>query len=312
MAMTVRFIDSSSASSRSAARTPDPVGWSDGQELPDAETPPEHGPRGVRMQCLYSKLQKLSQGQAEVQEDQAWGQEAAGAWASRFDELWESTYPAQAVLNADVAPRGHMGPPQPPMWEIMSNEAVLFQAEVAPMTEHSGPPQPPMWETRSKQALLAVPAPPGLPGLASQPRPRFRPPPGLSLCPFGAASGGALAGAAPPGAAAPGGRGRKVVSVGTVGHPQSCKEPCTQEPCLEGAACRKCHLCKVPSEAAPEAGGEGEDCPSVGSMGHPFSCALACKFHHKRQECKDGKLCVRCHMCTWRRFMAPQRRARQL
>lgn len=68
-----------------------------------------------------------------------------------------------------------------------------------------------------------------------------------------------------------------VVSVGTVGHPNACNGPCTEEPVM------------------PE-------CASVGSIGHPVSCALACKYHFKRQNCKDGKLCVRCHLCRWSRF----------
>mmetsp|Transcript_23599 Transcript_23599/g.60274 ORF Transcript_23599/g.60274 Transcript_23599/m.60274 type:complete len:277 (-) Transcript_23599:458-1288(-) len=45
-------------------------------------------------------------------------------------------------------------------------------------------------------------------------------------------------------------------------------------------------------------------CPSVGSIGHPFSCAGPCKFLRKGSGCKDGSLCVRCHLCQWKRHMA--------
>lgn len=45
---------------------------------------------------------------------------------------------------------------------------------------------------------------------------------------------------------------------------------------------------------------QAEDfCPSVGSIGHPYSCADACKYHRKTKGCKDGALCVRCHLCQW-------------
>jgi len=41
--------------------------------------------------------------------------------------------------------------------------------------------------------------------------------------------------------------------------------------------------------------------PSVGSIGHPHSCGQACKYHGKEKGCKDGRWCVRCHLCSWRR-----------
>jgi hypothetical protein len=40
--------------------------------------------------------------------------------------------------------------------------------------------------------------------------------------------------------------------------------------------------------------------PSVGSIGHPFTCGQACKYHSKPRGCKDGRFCVRCHLCKWR------------
>lgn len=43
---------------------------------------------------------------------------------------------------------------------------------------------------------------------------------------------------------------------------------------------------------------------SVGSVGHPLNCAPPCKYHFKRQGCKDGILCSRCHMCVWSRKAA--------
>lgn len=42
--------------------------------------------------------------------------------------------------------------------------------------------------------------------------------------------------------------------------------------------------------------------PSVGSLGHPTDCGEACKFSMKGGVCKDGRWCVRCHLCAWTRF----------
>lgn len=43
--------------------------------------------------------------------------------------------------------------------------------------------------------------------------------------------------------------------------------------------------------------------PSVGSIGHPNTCAgLGCKYNNKARGCKDGKFCVRCHLCQWSRY----------
>mmetsp|Transcript_38207 Transcript_38207/g.109696 ORF Transcript_38207/g.109696 Transcript_38207/m.109696 type:complete len:372 (+) Transcript_38207:49-1164(+) len=44
--------------------------------------------------------------------------------------------------------------------------------------------------------------------------------------------------------------------------------------------------------------------PSVGSIGHPHSCGLACKYYSKGKGCKDGRWCIRCHACQWRRYNA--------
>lgn len=45
------------------------------------------------------------------------------------------------------------------------------------------------------------------------------------------------------------------------------------------------------------------DSLSVGSIGHPHSCAQACKYNCKTKGCKDGRFCVRCHICQWRRCL---------
>jgi hypothetical protein len=101
-----------------------------------------------------------------------------------------------------------------------------------------------------------------------------------------------------------------VISIGTVGHPKKCSKPCLEESCRKGLACPLCHICGAESRqaarisasaAAPAVAAQPGCCPSVGSMGHPRACAEACKFHSKSKGCKDGALCVRCHICHWNR-----------
>mmetsp|Transcript_42147 Transcript_42147/g.111316 ORF Transcript_42147/g.111316 Transcript_42147/m.111316 type:complete len:628 (-) Transcript_42147:339-2222(-) len=41
--------------------------------------------------------------------------------------------------------------------------------------------------------------------------------------------------------------------------------------------------------------------PSVGSINHPTGCGNPCKYYFKRTGCKDGRLCLRCHLCRWHR-----------
>mmetsp|Transcript_126178 Transcript_126178/g.299611 ORF Transcript_126178/g.299611 Transcript_126178/m.299611 type:complete len:230 (+) Transcript_126178:47-736(+) len=41
--------------------------------------------------------------------------------------------------------------------------------------------------------------------------------------------------------------------------------------------------------------------PSLGSIGHPYSCKQACKYSGKSKGCKDGRNCIRCHICFWTR-----------
>lgn len=57
------------------------------------------------------------------------------------------------------------------------------------------------------------------------------------------------------------------------------------------------------SQVAPSFATPGDAYPlSVGSIGHPFSCAgEGCKYNGKSKGCKDGRLCIRCHLCEWRR-----------
>mmetsp|Transcript_96241 Transcript_96241/g.269273 ORF Transcript_96241/g.269273 Transcript_96241/m.269273 type:complete len:307 (-) Transcript_96241:151-1071(-) len=123
------------------------------------------------------------------------------------------------------------------------------------------------------------------------------------------------------------------LSVGSVGHPENCKQACPyvkrKGGCRDGVKCKKCHECfwqrpaanptplkkpntlemgfvsppEIPPPPAPfTAGVDGsEEVPSVGSLGHPGSCAKACKYFSKGKGCKDGRWCVRCHICIWRR-----------
>lgn len=97
-----------------------------------------------------------------------------------------------------------------------------------------------------------------------------------------------------------------VVSVGTVGHPSECSAACEKGICDLGAACPCCHLCGLRGEgqapAAPEGVKSDAGVRSVGSIGHPKLCAEACKFHSKPRGCKDGSMCVRCHICRWTRY----------
>jgi len=50
---------------------------------------------------------------------------------------------------------------------------------------------------------------------------------------------------------------------------------------------------------------EGVACPSVGSTGHPHTCNLGCKFYGRVSGCKDGRKCLRCHVCPWQRHQTP-------
>mmetsp|Transcript_122482 Transcript_122482/g.391649 ORF Transcript_122482/g.391649 Transcript_122482/m.391649 type:complete len:133 (-) Transcript_122482:18-416(-) len=47
--------------------------------------------------------------------------------------------------------------------------------------------------------------------------------------------------------------------------------------------------------------GGGDGLASFGSIGHPHACEKACKYNSKGKDCKDGRWCVRCHVCQWRR-----------
>jgi len=51
-------------------------------------------------------------------------------------------------------------------------------------------------------------------------------------------------------------------------------------------------------------------CVSYGSQGHPFTCNAACKYATKGKGCKDGADCDHCHLCTWKKPIAQNRRTR--
>jgi len=40
---------------------------------------------------------------------------------------------------------------------------------------------------------------------------------------------------------------------------------------------------------------------SLGSVGHPHTCSEPCKYAWKKNGCKDGENCDRCHFCQWSR-----------
>jgi len=106
-------------------------------------------------------------------------------------------------------------------------------------------------------------------------------------------------------------------SIGSIGHPHSCKKGCKyvwkKRGCRDGRDCPQCHFCtpnsKQQSLKAPQpnqqeqAQVDSSKLPSVGSLGHPHSCAAACKYNGKKAGCKDGRLCNRCHLCRWTRCM---------
>lgn len=120
-------------------------------------------------------------------------------------------------------------------------------------------------------------------------------------------------------------------SAGTQGHQHSwdkaCKRARPKTDCHNGASCTGCHLCHLRQHSQgipatmpylpdswhmPEGGNEASFCsgicpsvgfcPSVGSFGHPLTCAgQGCKYNGKVKGCKDGRLCLRCHLCPWLR-----------
>lgn len=40
---------------------------------------------------------------------------------------------------------------------------------------------------------------------------------------------------------------------------------------------------------------------SLGSAGHPYDCSPACKYATRTKGCKDGRNCIHCHLCAWKR-----------
>eukprot|EP00435_Cladocopium_sp_Y103_P044054 s935_g12.t1 len=106
------------------------------------------------------------------------------------------------------------------------------------------------------------------------------------------------------------------VSVGSIGHPETCNWPCRfmkrAAGCVHGAACARCHLCtwsktslkmetawkKAHSTVAEESDGS-KAIVSLGSIGHPQQCAWACRFMKRPAGCHNKAACPRCHLCTW-------------
>jgi hypothetical protein len=96
---------------------------------------------------------------------------------------------------------------------------------------------------------------------------------------------------------------QSVCSLGSVGHPYSCGGACkymkTQRGCKVGVQCDRCHLCKWTRAGERQVENTRKNY-SAGSVGHPHFCGGACKYH-TRKECKAGRDCDRCHLCTWTR-----------
>lgn len=103
------------------------------------------------------------------------------------------------------------------------------------------------------------------------------------------------------------------VSVGSIGHPETCNWPCRfmkrAAGCVHGAACARCHLCawsktslkmQAAWKKAHSAEADGSKAiVSVGSIGHPQQCAWACRFMKRSAGCHNKAACPRCHLCTW-------------
>jgi len=56
-----------------------------------------------------------------------------------------------------------------------------------------------------------------------------------------------------------------------------------------------------PEVVEPETAVHASGPPSHGSVGHPLTCAAPCKYARKKNGCKDGSNCDRCHLCEWKR-----------
>lgn len=61
-------------------------------------------------------------------------------------------------------------------------------------------------------------------------------------------------------------------------------------------------VCTISASSTPRSRDSPVACaPSAGSIGHPHRCSQPCKFFWKRNGCKDGDQCDRCHLCPWSR-----------
>jgi len=102
---------------------------------------------------------------------------------------------------------------------------------------------------------------------------------------------------------------KKTISLGTVGHPVSCAGACKyvkrKGGCRDGANCLKCHECFWSRDAtqvgAEDATENSKKDTSIGTLGHPYSCSEPCKYVRRKEGCKYGAQCEKCHKCQWQR-----------
>lgn len=101
------------------------------------------------------------------------------------------------------------------------------------------------------------------------------------------------------------------VSIGSLGHPHTCAPACKYHTkggrCKDGRYCARCHLCSWNkygnSEASKTVKATPELAPlvppSVGSCGPGMKCQDACKYFRRKDGCRDGSQCTKCHVCPW-------------
>ncbi|CAD7955675.1 unnamed protein product [Amoebophrya sp. A120] len=124
------------------------------------------------------------------------------------------------------------------------------------------------------------------------------------------------------------------MSVGSIGHPHSCKSACRyvkrKGGCRYGNQCPNCHLCFWRREKVVAGEDQFDDAASVssgmssgttssyvssicgveqtypwqmsiGSCGHPNTCGAPCKYVRRKTGCREGENCPSCHLCQWSR-----------
>jgi len=106
---------------------------------------------------------------------------------------------------------------------------------------------------------------------------------------------------------------RARLSVGSIGHPHCCGQPCRyfkrKGGCRDGVNCPNCHLCfwrrgagrDGDSSTSADVSATFEEPESIGTLGHPVSCGGACKYVRRKGGCRDGANCRKCHLCLWQR-----------